>query len=204
MSSREARFEGEVWPLSLLLGSLMVGCLHDFDAFASGAGDASPAEGSVLDGAPDTGSTDTGSSDTAKPPDGATDAPPGDAGSCTEAGAKTFGGHCYFALSGTHTWDAGRTACTAAGAHLAVITSPEEETFVEGIASGDRWIGLSRPAGSTSTDASFVWITGETSSFRAWASGEPNGTGLCARIRSSGSWGDQTCSNAYTVICERG
>lgn len=163
---------------------LCAGCTHDFDAFTTGApeGDAS-----INDGAKDTLPTSDGTSV-----------------ACTESGAKTFGGHCYFALSGNRNWDSGRTGCTGVGAHLVTISSAAEESFVETISGGsDRWIGLSRPSGSPVVDASFSWVTGEAFSFKAWASGEPNDSGLCVRIRTGGQWSDTSCNNTNTAICER-
>lgn len=193
-----------------------VGCTHDFDAFAAGAPeDALATDSAITDtmgtdttpvvdsGGVDTTISDTGTVDTTPPP---VDTGTGSDGgvTCTEPGAKTFGGHCYFQLSSNRTWDAARTDCAAAGAHLVAITSAAEETFVESFSpTADRWIGLSRPSGSPVADASFKWVTGEAFTYKDWAPSEPNGTGLCIRIRGGGQWGDQTCTNSYVSICER-
>jgi hypothetical protein len=141
----------------------------------------------------DTGTVDTGT------PDMGTDT----GVTCTEAESKTLAGHCYFPINAMK-WNNASNNCKGKGAHLATITSAAEETLVESIRAGkDRWIGLSRPPGSPSTEASFVWVTAEAVSFKSWASGEPNGSGECARILAAGSWADQNCNTSYDAICER-
>jgi hypothetical protein len=122
---------------------------------------------------------------------------------CTEAESKTLAGHCYFPINAMK-WNNASNNCKGKGAHLATITSAAEQTLVESIRSGkDRWIGLSRPASSPSTEASFVWVTAEAVSYKKWASGEPNGSGECARVQAAGGWADQNCNTNYDAICER-
>ena len=160
----------------------------DFDAFqprgggtdaADGtpASDAMSAEGASdaaidsttdasADTAPDTSSdTSTDASD-----DQSTDAPRaadgGDASdaavACTEVGAVSFGGHCYFALGSTNSFTAAGSACTTVGAHLVTITSSAESSAVTPISTGvDRWMGLSKNAADPATDASYQFVTGE-------------------------------------------
>jgi hypothetical protein len=66
----------------------------------------------------------------------------------------------------------------------------------------DRWIGL-QGTGSLSNPASWTWITGEPNTFAHWSAGEPNGSGPCARMKTDGTWGDQTCNTSLTGVCER-
>ncbi len=132
----------------------------------------------------------------------AADAPADSGVACT---GSTFEGHCYFALTSESSFDSARNACSAAGAHLATITSAGEEAFVEKLRPGrDRWIGLRRPDGSDPrAGGSFAWISGETTAFTKWGSGEPNDSGACARLRASNDWGDSSCATRYEAICER-
>ncbi|MGZ3476712.1 MAG: lectin-like protein [Polyangiales bacterium] len=142
--------------------------------------------------------------DTSEPPPDTTP-PPMDVPTlpCSEPGGVLYGGHCYFPIN-KRTWAVAHDFCASLGAHLVTITSAAEETLVESIRSGkDRWIGLSRPAGSPSTEASFVWVTAEAVSYKKWASGEPNGSGECVRLRASNDWGDQGCNTNLDAICER-
>ena len=169
-------------PLALVAAS----CTHDFDQFDTTGDDATtPPPG------------DAGVDHDAAPPSDA-------ASSCGDAGAIAFGGHCYFAASAPGSWDASRTACVAAGAHLLTITSAGEQTAAAQVSPGvDRWIGLERAADAGATDASsFGWITGETTSYSNWSSGEPNGSGPCVRMKSDGTWGDQVCADSLAAICE--
>lgn len=122
---------------------------------------------------------------------------------CTEPSGKMYMGHCYFALN-PRTYLAARDFCLSLKAHLVTITSAGEQAHVETIGFNDRWIGLLRPEGSPSGASSFKWITGETSSYANWDFGEPNGSGLCARLKDSdGRWGDWQCSQSLPAVCER-
>lgn len=123
---------------------------------------------------------------------------------CSEPESKTLGGHCYFPIKTNFAYDAAQAACVAKGAHLATVTSDAEQTLVATIdAAAERWIGLK---GTGPTKAGFAWVTGETSTFDAWASGEPNVTGeACARIKvPDHKWYDTTCTTAtFHALCER-
>jgi hypothetical protein len=215
-----------------VLGLLLSGCTMDFDAFDPLAGevaetgpDATPSPDATSSrdatSSPDAGSDDgpgqpgddagddSSTSDDAG--DAAFDAMPIDAttdGSvvCTESGAVTFGGHCYFALGTSGAWDAADAACTAVGAHLVTITSGAEENAITAISSGvDRWVGLSKKSSDPEQDSSFKWVTGEgRGGYQNWSSGKPKGGGDCARMKPvAGDWGDDKCTRQLDAICER-
>lgn len=164
---------------------LLCACTHDFDAYVPRA-DAGPSP----------------PSDAAKP-----DGPTSDAANgCTETGALTYTGHCYFAVTGNFDFDGAKALCITKGAHLATITSTGERDVVRQVGNArERWIGLSRPSASSASDASFQWITAEPrAGFADWSTGEPNGSGLCARLHTGISdWGDDPCSNGRDALCER-
>lgn len=125
---------------------------------------------------------------------------------CTEAGAVTFGGHCYFALGGTNAFNAASSACMAVGAHLVTISSSAESSAVATLnTSADRWMGLSKMTSAAATDASYHFITGEArGGYSNWATGEPNGSGDCVRMKAGGvQWGDDVCTNLHDAVCER-
>lgn len=119
--------------------------------------------------------------------------------SCTEPGGKTYLGHCYFPIS-SRTFTQARDACAAAGAHLVTIASGGEQSFVNTVGTGDRWIGLAIFSGGSS----WRWITSEPLTYTNWdtAAGEPNGSGYCARIRGT-TWADIGCNSSYPAVCER-
>ena len=82
--------------------------------------------------------------------------------------------HTYTVIAQAMTWQEASSYCQSHGGHLATITSAEEYNQVLDAISGYSqqvfWIGYYR----TGTDGSFAWVTGEPTSYTAWASGEPN------------------------------
>lgn len=148
---------------------------------------------------PDTFAVDTFVADTLEP-DVAPEAPT----PCSEAGGALWSGHCYFPLPTARAFGAQRDACDAVGAHLATITSAEEQAVVAARGSGDRWIGLVKDPALPSAKSSFKWITGESAAaYDNWSAGDPNGGHNCARMMATGAWGDQACTNTFPAVCER-
>ena len=82
-------------------------------------------------------------------------------------------------VNDTISWDAARSAAQAAGGDLATITSQAEQSFVESILvssnapTGSYWFGL-REAGF---EGNYQYVSGESSLFRNWMTGEPNNAG---------------------------
>lgn len=137
-------------------------------------------------------------------PNGTTTDTGGTPAGCVEAGSRTYGGHCYFPTTSPLSWADAKKACEAAGAHLAAVTSSAEQAAIESMASGsDRWIGLSRPAGSMNDIKLFTWVTGEAPNYFKWDIGEPTGAGECGRMKRGGPWGDSSCASPILAICER-
>src|SRR5690606_5138218 len=96
------------------------------------------------------------------------------------------------------TWTDARNRCASLnGAHLATITSEEEQAFVESFATtgpggtGDLWIGLWREGAATATNK-FAWITDEPVNYVNWNTNEPNENGTaCVRLRADNKrWSD--------------
>lgn len=178
---------------ALLAPTALVACAYDFDGFMPSSSDAAVVAdaGAITTDRPETATNAVdGAQEVATP--------------CTEAMARAFEGHCYFPLATSSDWTGAQSACAAAGAHLVTITSAAEEAFVETMTSGrERWIGLHRPFSAPSTPSAFTWVTGESASYAKWAYGEPNGSGPCARLRTSNDWGDLACNTGLGAICER-
>jgi hypothetical protein len=161
-----------------------------------------------------TGGAGTGGTGGVTPPDGGradarVDASPDIATppfDCAAVGGRIFENHCYYAKTTAVTWEVGAKQSCAAPAHLVTITSQAEHNFVVTfLTDQSRWIGFYRPAGSAKTPAAFEWITGEMATFRQWYSsnGEPDYDGDCVRLGPSNNWGDNPCSAAFPVVCER-
>jgi hypothetical protein len=212
-----------------VFGFVFTACTMNFDAFhPEGAGtdaaSGSPADAMSGEGASDAttdapdGSASTSSdastdANDAASTDGAstTDATSGSDASdaaipCTEVGAVSFGGHCYFALGSMNSFAAASSACTNLGAHLVTISSSAESSAVAPISTNvDRWMGLSKSASDPATDASYQFVTGEArGGYSNWSPGEPNGSGDCVRMKAGGiQWADDGCTNLHDAICER-
>ncbi len=90
--------------------------------------------------------------------------------------------------------------CTADGAHLVVIDDLPENLYVSAFAGKEAYIGLDDLA----AEGTFRWVTGSTSSFRSFSSGEPNDNGVedCTYSRADGSWNDTGCGDIRHAVCE--
>lgn len=116
---------------------------------------------------------------------------------CSGPGAVLHDAHCYFTID-ARSWSDARDACEAAGAHLVTIATKAEDDVVRALGGGDKWIGLSR----SSVIAPFRWVDGASTGYEGWRSGEPNGSGRCARM-ADGGWADWDCDERYAAVCER-
>ena len=127
----------------------------------------------------------------------------------------TFNGHRYRVFNEALTWTEAQAYCEGLGGHLATLTSTEENDYV---------YQLVRNAGYTSAyfgftdcdvEGTWVWITGEPTSFTNWHSGEPNNDNGSANEDfamfyykySDGSWNDgdfggSTENGGTAFICE--
>lgn len=96
------------------------------------------------------------------------------------AAPVSFGDNTYDVVFDDEiTWSDARDAATGAGGHLAVISSAEEQAFIESLlvdrsaATGSYWFGIEE----TGTEGQYDAINGETLSFSNFATGEPNNGG---------------------------
>lgn len=99
----------------------------------------------------------------------------------TTASAQTvltsavYGGHTYSLLSQSN-WTDAESKAASMGGHLATINEAAEnrwlfDTFARyGGVDRNLWIGLNDAA----QNGTFVWASGETSTYRNWYPGEPN------------------------------
>ena len=186
----------------------------DGGAGAAGTGGGAGTGGTGTGGT-GTGGTGTGGAGGTTPPDGGRPidvrgdlfadrgSPPFD---CASVGGRIYEDHCYYAMTTPVTWEIGAKQACAAPAHLVTLTTAGEHTFVTSIlADQSRWIGLYRPTGSPKNPSAFEWITGEATTITRWYSsnGEPDFDGECVRLGPTNNWGDNPCSAAFPVICER-
>ncbi len=94
----------------------------------------------------------------------------------------------YYCLFQTNTWTASEAWAVACGGHLTTVNDAAEDAWIGNqfsVVGGeyrDMWIGLWDTNNDTSKTTSihgtnFVWVNGETASYRNWRSGEPNNGG---------------------------
>jgi hypothetical protein len=87
-------------------------------------------------------------------------------------------GHFYYLLS-NNTWEASEAEAVTLGGHLATIRSQAENDWVFNTFSTysggrrDLWIGLN----DLSSAGTFVWVSGESSGYTNWGSGQPDNAG---------------------------
>lgn len=101
-------------------------------------------------------------------------------------------------------WADAEAYCRSINGHLAVITSPEEQTQITNVlanaGANDCWIG-----GTRDKNGVFCWLNGEPIRYTNWASGEPNNLGgheNCIHTYSSGQWNDLPEGYTKWFICE--
>jgi len=123
-------------------------------------------------------------------------------------------GHLYYLLA-PNTWTNCEAEAVSLGGHLATINDQAENDWVvanfstfDGVPR-HLWIGLT----DRDEEGIFIWVSGETSTYRNWAPGEPNnGAGtpateqfahiLSPAFRSDGTWNDNPDFSQYSGVIE--
>jgi hypothetical protein len=121
---------------------------------------------------------------------------------CTSA---PFGPHVYYFCAGGKSFNGSRDRCTDHQAHLATISSAEENAFLAAFEAGSTsWIGYYQEWYTWE----WRWVTGESKSFEQWAKDQPDDGGFwppdedCTELRPDGFWNDQECDSDRSYICE--
>ena len=129
-----------------------------------------------------------------------------DAGLCP-CDVEYYGSDPYMFCDIAYSWTTAETYCDSYDYHLATIDDASEDRWIDTTAdsysTGKWWFGLN----DISSEGSFVWSDGSTSSYTNWKSGEPNNAGGnedCAQINryTDGTWNDEPCSSGFFFICE--
>ena len=108
-------------------------------------------------------------------------------------------GHDYTLLTADN-WAASEAYAVSQGGHLVSIDDAAENSFILSTfrPTGSIWIGLER-VGLGASVADFAWTDGSASTFRNWASGEPNNAGgieYATHMYSNGQWNDLNGNNS--------
>ena len=134
-------------------------------------------------------------------------------------GEDSYDGHCYFLDQANATWSTALTNCRDRGSDwdLVSIGSSGENDFVRQLnGSNDTWIGFTEYSTYGGSNNKWVWTNADPSgywrenghssgvNYLKWYSGEPNGSGECARMKanSNGAWADYGCSSTFDYVCE--
>jgi Lectin C-type domain len=106
-------------------------------------------------------------------------------------------GHDYYLLS-PNTWELSEDEAEVLDGTLAIITNASEQdwvisTFSSRVNHNGLWIGLHR----TKLGGPFVWVTGASTNYSDWGTGEPNNSGgieNCVQLQNepsdTGKWND--------------
>ena len=131
--------------------------------------------------------------------------------------AFTYNGHSYYMYSEVcDTWEEAKSYCESLGGHLAVINNSAENkklyNYMKSSGYDSAYFGLR----DTDNEGSWKWIDSETSNYRNWADGEPNGGtyenyAMFYYKYTDGKWNDgdfsrgtvnSTLNDTATFICE--
>ncbi|XP_055466063.1 asialoglycoprotein receptor 1-like [Psammomys obesus] len=116
-------------------------------------------------------------------------------------------GSCYWFSSSGRPWLEADKYCKLESAHLVVVTSSEEQRFLQHhMGPINTWIGL------TDQDGPWRWVDGTDyeTNFKNWRPEQPDdwyGHGLgggedCAHFTPDGRWNDDVCRRPYRWVCE--
>lgn len=124
--------------------------------------------------------------------------------SCRD-GFDNIKGYCYMLSEIPMDWISAERLAEQNSAHLAALRSAEQEDVLDfyrkrGRLTDDVWIGLN----SIEQAGEWVYIGGQTYTWRNWASNQPNNEGGrqdCVRVqRDSGRWYDDSCGLQHLAL----
>jgi PKD repeat protein len=113
--------------------------------------------------------------------------------------ANPVNGHVYYLLT-QQNWADSESEAVSLGGHLVTVSDQAENDWIHqtfskfGGQSRFLWLGLNDQA----TENQWVWVSGETPTYRHWALGEPNDVNGedCALLiggSETGEWADMSC-----------
>lgn len=89
----------------------------------------------------------------------------------------SYGGHTYYLTDDYSSWTDAEAFAVSQGGHLWTIDDASESAAVWGnysINGEDYWIGLWCQSGDYTIPANWGWVSGSTSSYRNWLTGQPD------------------------------
>ncbi|XP_061112229.1 CD209 antigen-like protein E isoform X2 [Conger conger] len=123
-----------------------------------------------------------------------------------------FNTSCYFISSTSKSWDESQGYCAERGGHLAIIDTPEEQTFLWNQLVRGHWNAYWFGISDEKAEGDWFWVDGTKLVGGFWMDGEPNNhidedCGYMVKTRNPGilalgSWYDAPCSMHWPWICE--
>jgi len=118
---------------------------------------------------------------------------------------REFEGRFYRYVLTPASWTDARTQAQALypGADLAVVTSVEENNFVQSLITGTAWIGGFQ-TGSNEPSGGWTWLNGESFGWTNWNPGEPNNAGNedHLAVYTNGKWNDAHGTSKFGYVVE--
>ncbi|XP_052330059.1 uncharacterized protein LOC118377339 isoform X4 [Oncorhynchus keta] len=126
---------------------------------------------------------------------------------CPE-GWQTSGSSCYYTTTVIKTWEESRKDCNERGAHLVIINSREEQTFINGLygPGNETWIGLT----NVDTEGTWKWVDDTPLTTAYWKTGKPSSSlgadqdcvAFFHHSSDPGEWNNEECHKSTNWICE--
>ncbi|XP_056256209.1 CD209 antigen-like protein C [Seriola aureovittata] len=126
---------------------------------------------------------------------------------------QLFNNSCYFISRVQRDWAESRSYCQSKGAHLAIIHTAEEQTFLWNLLPRGHWNAYWFGITDAQTEDQWKWVDGTPLVGGFWEVGEPNNhinedcgyivkTRVLTRVPIR-SWYDAPCTMALPYICEK-